>query len=238
MTRVLIGCPTYSGKNYCIKRFLERLAIIKKEHDVLFVDNSDDDSHSEIIHAAGFEVIKTKKDVDLIATIINNRQKIIDRVLERNYDYLLFLDTDIIPPEDVIIRLLSHKKYIVTGVYPGLMKIQGKVRIAPVIYEFSQKKDYFKPIAINAVLDDEFKEIAACGFGCVLISKRVLEKVRLRYNKELGSGEDIPFCRDARELCGFQTFVDTSIKCTHVQKDRDLDFPAGVASFSVTYDLE
>ena len=238
MKRVLIGCPTYSGKNYCIKRFLEMLALLKQGHDVLFVDNSDDETHANIIRAAGFEVVRTKTQSDVIATIIQNRQVIIDRALQKKYDHVFFLDTDVLPPEDVITRLVEEKKDIITGVYLGLMKVQGRIRVAPVMYDFSQKKDYFKPLPLNAVFDDGVKEIAACGFGCVLIARHVLEKVTLRYNKELGSGEDIPFCRDARELQGFKTFMDTSLKCTHMQKDRDLNIPAGIASFSVTYELE
>ncbi len=238
MARILIGCPTYSGKNYCIKRFLERLALVKQESDVLFVDNSEDEEHAESIRAAGFEVVRTKKQSDIIATIIHNRQVIIDRALEKKYDFVFFLDTDVLPPEDVVARLVAQKKDIITGVYVGMMKVQGRIRVTPVLYDFSQKKDYFRPIPLNAIFDDEVREIAASGFGCVLIARHVFEKVKIRYNKELGSGEDIPFCRDARELHGLKTFVDTSIKCTHMQKDRDLNIPAGVASFSVTYELE
>lgn len=239
MQRVLIGCPTYDGQSYCIGRFVEQLKLVKGPNDVLFVDNSGNDAHSEIIKAAGFEVIRNKNaGEDRIAKIISNRQKIIDRFLEKRYDALLFLDTDILPPEDIISRMIAHKKDIVTGVYLGAMKIQGKIRQAPVIYDFSHKKDYFRPVPLNSVLDEDLREIAASGFGCILISRPVLEKVQLRYNKELGSGEDIPFCRDARELHGFKTFVDTSIKCTHMQKERDLNFPAGIASFSFEYELE
>ncbi len=239
MQRVLIGCPTYDGQSHCIERFLEQLKLVKGPHDVLFVDNSENDLHAQTIQAAGFEVLQNKNaGQDRISKIISNRQKIIDRMLQKKYDYLLFLDTDILPPEDIIPRLLSHKKDIITGTYLGAMKIQGKIRQAPVIYDFSHKKDYFKPVPLNDVLGESVREIAACGFGCILISRAVLEKVQLRYNKELGSGEDIPFCRDARELHSFKTFVDTSIKCTHMQKERDLNFPAGVANFSFVYELE
>ena len=239
MQRVLIGCPTYDGQSYCISRFLEQLKLVKGAHDVLFVDNSESDTHQNMITGAGFEVIRNRNaGEDRIAKIISNRQKIIDRFLEKKYDALLFLDTDILPPEDILPRMLTHKKEIVTGVYLGAMKIQGKIRQAPVIYDFSHKKDYFRPVPLNSVLDDDVREIAASGFGCILISRAVLEKVQLRYNKELGSGEDIPFCRDARELHGFKTFVDTSIKCTHMQKEKDFDFPAGITHFSFVYELE
>ncbi|MBI4016740.1 MAG: hypothetical protein HY363_03540 [Candidatus Aenigmarchaeota archaeon] len=239
MQRVLIGCPTYDGQSHCISRFLEQLKLVKGPHDALFVDNSEGDEHANKITAAGFEVARNKDaGADKIARIISNRQKIIDRMLQKNYDYLLFLDTDVLPPQDIIPRLLAHKKDLVTGIYLGAMKIQGKIRQAPVIYDFSHKKDYFKPVPLNSVLDEDVREIAACGFGCVMITRQVVQKVELRYNKELGSGEDIPFCRDARELHGFKTFVDTSIKCTHMQKDHDLDFPAGIAHFSFEYELE
>lgn len=238
MKRVLVGCPTYDGQYFCISRFLERLKEVKGQHDALFVDNSLDNKHSDTIRKAGFEVIKTTPQEDRIATIINNRQHIINRALEKKYDYLLFLDTDVLPPSDIIPRLLAHNKDIITGIYLGTLNRKGKTLQAPVIYDFSHRKDYFKPIPLNDVLGNNILEIAACGFGCSLISRAVLEKVKLRYNKTLGSGEDIPFCRDARELHNFKIYTDTSIKCTHMQPNKDLDFPAGVAHFSFAYDLE
>ena len=100
MQRVLIGCPTYDGQSYCIQRFLEQLKLVKGPHDALFIDNSESDTHSQTIAAAGFEVVRNvNAGADRIAKIISNRQKIIDNLLEKKYNYLLFLDTDIIPPE-------------------------------------------------------------------------------------------------------------------------------------------
>src|SRR5438309_8860027 len=41
--RVLVGCPTYSGKAYCLTRYAERVKNLDyPNYDVMLVDNSDD----------------------------------------------------------------------------------------------------------------------------------------------------------------------------------------------------
>ncbi len=237
--KVLVGCPTYGGHGFCIKRFLTSLKEIRyPDFDVLFVDNSEKEDHANLIKSQGYEVIRNKeKTDDKVHAIIQNRNILIKRVLEKDYDYLLFLDTDVLAPERVIEKLVSHNKDIVSGVCPGRQKIKGRSLIAPVIYDFADKEGYVKPIPINKILEDTFFEIAACGFGCCLIKKEVLQKINLRYNKELGGGEDFPFCKDAREK-GYKIFADTSIRCTHMHADKDLEFPISVAGFGIRYDIK
>ncbi len=237
--RVLIGCPTYEGHSFCIKRFLEALKKISYPNfDVLFVDNSEKEEHAQFIRSHGYEVLRNaEKTADRIDAIIKNRNIIIQRAIEKGYGCLLFLDTDVLVPEDIIEKLLSHDNDIVSGVYLGGQMIKRRMRLAPVIYDFTEKKDYVKHIPVERVLEGDFFEIAACGFGCCLIKREILEKVTLRYNKELGGGEDFPFCKDARDK-GYRIFADCTVKCIHMTKEKDLVFPVSVASFRISYDIK
>ncbi len=234
--RVLIGCPTHESQKYCLPRFLEalgRLHHVRK--DVVFVDNSPNEVCVEDLKKQGFTVFHTKEEKGLPA-IVENRKKIVQHLLkDKSYTHILFLDTDIFFPEDTLKKLLSQNVPIATGVYLGGQEIKGKIRLAPVLYDFAQKLDYIKPMPVNKIMGDAVFEVAACGFGCCLIEREVFEQVELRYNKELGGGEDILFCKDAREK-GYRTYVDTSIKCIHMRPEKDLVFPAAVIGFSVSYD--
>lgn len=235
--RILIGCPTYDGQAHCIERFMQGLKeLTYKNYDVVFVDNSLNDAFAQKIKTCNYEVIRNPAQGERIVNIVNNRKIIITRALEKKYDYLFFVDTDVLLPPNAIQKLLAVKQPISSGVYLSGLPVSGSLRIAPVLYDFSEKEDYYKIIPMNDVMEDLIFEIAACGFGCCLIRREVLEKVQLRYNEKIQSGEDIFFCYDARKL-GYRTFVNTTVRCTHMVADGDVTFPAGVAHFSVEYDL-
>lgn len=243
---VLIGCPTYEKQGYCLDRFAARLKELTfKDKEVLFVDNSSTPEYAEKIRAKGFRVIynpvmqtgATKNSPYDISPIISNRNIIIKEFLAGKYTHLLWLDTDVLVPTDAIERLLKHDKPITFGIYLGGQKIKGTVKLAPVIYDFAPKEGYLKMVPVNRVMGEEVFEVLAGGFGCCLIKKEVVKAVQLRQNKELGGGEDILFCKDAREK-GFRSYADTSIKCTHMRPERDYEFPVFMTGFSTGYSTE
>lgn len=237
--KVLVGCPTYDGHERCMDRFIESIkSLSNNDFGVLFVDNSKTDAYANKIGLRGFEVIRMVPVENRVQNILLNRNKIIEHAIQKKYDYLFFVDTDVLIPEDALEKLLLLNVPIATGVYLGGLKTNnGGVVIAPVLYDFSDDEEYIKMVPMNTVLDDAVFEVAACGFGCCLIKREVFEKVSLRLSEKSGSGEDVLFCHDARKNFGFQTFVDTSIRCTHMAPDGDITFPAGVAHFSFGYDF-
>lgn len=238
LQKVLIGCPTYDGHEHCIERFIQGLKNLSyRNFDVLFVDNSEKEDYAKKIKNAGYQVVRNPSSKEKISKIVDNRNKIIQHAIEKKYDYLFFVDTDVLLPTDAIEKLLSVKQPITSGVYLGALPVQGEIKIAPVLFEFSDKKDYIKIIPLNEVLDELVFGIAACGFGCCMIEREVIEKVKLRYNEQTKSGEDILFCADARKNFGYPVFVNTAVKCTHMVVGGDLDFPAGVANFSFETDV-
>lgn len=238
LPKILVGCPTYDGHSHCISRFTDGLKnLTYKNFDVLFVDNSQNEDYAKKIRESGYEVVRNPSSKEKIINIVENRNKIIQRAIEKKYDYLFFVDTDVLLPVDAIQKLLSVKQPIASGVYLGGLPIQGETRIAPVLFDFSDKKDYVKIIPLNDVMEEIIFGIAACGFGCCLIEREVLEKVKLRYNEQTKSGEDVLFCADARKNFGYPTFVNTAVKCTHMVLGGDLVFPAGIAAFSFEQEI-
>jgi hypothetical protein len=68
----------------------------------------------------------------------------------------------------------------------------------------------YEGVAVPKVL-----EVGAAGFGCTLVSRKVLEAVDLRtFNNSETGGEDIAFFVDARAK-GFKTVANTGVKCLH-----------------------
>jgi len=196
--KVLLGLPTISGQYdiHVIKSILNQLEYITES--------------------------KSKVECCVIQnTLIHNaRQAIAKAAIERECDYLLFIDSDCVIPENSLKTLIGHNKDIVSGMY-----FHKKPPFAPVIYKENDKGTY-------DVITDYPKDLIpvdGIGMGICLIKTSVL--------KELGggafepipaqgitpaiNGEDLAFCKRAKRA-GFEIFVDTSIQAAH-QTTRYID---------------
>lgn len=120
--KVLVGCPTYSGKEYCLKEYIAGInSLLYKNFDVLLVDNSKDESFFKKLVEIS-ENWESKKSQRLFLkrlpfaskeprnAIVLSRNFLREYVLKNGYDYFLSLEADVIPPVDVIERLLSRGK--------------------------------------------------------------------------------------------------------------------------------
>ena len=117
------------------------------------------------------------------------------RAIEVGADWLLFLDSDMAFPEDILERLLSHKKDIV-----GCNYVTRTLPMKPT----ARHKFDGKPIGHAAKPMTEVKYIAT---GCLLIHMSVFDDLEAPYffigwDKKTNSitGEDYNFCDAVREL--------------------------------------
>jgi len=132
-----------------------------------------------------------------------------------DFDYMLFLDDDVLPPLDIVSKLLSHGRYIMSASYPIMQ--DGEIYDSSSMWTGeSYRKNFYNSKGV--------KSIDACGLGACLIHRDVLKKVlamdcfSLAYDDrgEVTKGEDYKFCEVAREL-GFNIYVDFDLKCEHLK---------------------
>ena len=145
------------------------------------------------------------------------RNLIADWVVKGDYDYLFAVDYDIAFPADTLVRLLGHDKDMVSGVY--------RQRIADKqILEIFEKNDVggFTQIPYENLRNAGLMEIGACGFGCVLIKKKVMIDIgypQFQYRSAINHSdtfsEDLDFCRKAA-MKGFKIYTDSSLLCEHI----------------------
>jgi GT2 family glycosyltransferase len=220
--KVMIGCVTHNKDEQYLPAFLESIrAQDYKNYDIVFVDTSDDDAYIAKLKGTGAIALKPdEKEEHTIKKIVAGRTKLRRYALENGYDYLLFVDTDVRPPKTALSKLLSTRKDVVAGLCLSNINISGTTRVMPCIYDFDDEEGYCRPMFLNHVLNNDIKEISCAGFGCTLATRKVLEKVGIRYYEKSMAGEDIAFFIDAREA-GFRAFADNSVKCAH------LVFPEG-----------
>ena len=149
--------------------------------------------------------------------VYDARETIVRFAIEKDYDYILFADSDMVFCADDLKRLLAHNVGICSGLY-----VTRDGRNENVAYSKIITRRRFPFRSPKLIADDStsgFSRVAACGFGFCLIKVSVV-KCMLKYCKSLfepckGLGEDAAFCYRARR-CGFYTFIDRDVKLGHI----------------------
>jgi hypothetical protein len=143
-----------------------------------------------------------------------------------DYDYLMWIDSDIIFRPEQIGQLINKNMDIASGLY--LME-DGKSFAAVRDWdtEFFKANGYFKFLTPEDIKDaKEPVEVAYAGFGFMLIKKGVFETMTYPWfeprKHEIGgmvdySMEDVGFCLRAQEK-GFKVFVDPQVRVGHEKK--------------------
>jgi len=149
--------------------------------------------------------------------IEEQRNQISEYALDNGYDYLFSVDSDIVLPEDALIKMLNYDKDMVSGVY--IQRIPGTHTIELYRARDSVSREH---IPYEDIRGKGLIEVDGCGFGCLLIKRKVLETVPMPhfvYKEALDHrftySEDVYFCVQAAN-CGFSIWADTDIQCDHV----------------------
>lgn len=154
--------------------------------------------------------------------IYDARNDIALRAVNEGYDRILWLDSDVTFPADLLERMsarMDEGYEFVSGLY-----FTRKEPIKPVIFqrvELTEKDGKGVPVSDNFTdypRNDVFR-IAGCGFGCVMMTvdlvKRIFEAHGAAFSPLPGFGEDLSFCIRAHNV-GAKMYCDSSIKLGHI----------------------
>jgi hypothetical protein len=147
-----------------------------------------------------------------------------ENMLNNNFEWLFYLDDDVVAPPDTIQRLINHGKDIVSGVYHRRASPHHPVMLR---FDAQDQAQWVLEYPPNQLI-----EVDLVGAGCLLIHRRVLERMsKPWFEWQLGKedpkpeagvkakaklSEDFAFCLKAKREFGFQIYVDTSIQCEHI----------------------
>jgi hypothetical protein len=145
--------------------------------------------------------------------ISHNRNKIVQDFLNhKDYDYLLMLDDDNVPPTNIL-NLADFDKDVICGISFGWQKNL----VIPSV--FKRKEDGL--YCVHEFTGDEgLIETDAAGSGQMMIARRVLEKIQYPFRNEYDRdgikklGLDLNFCQRVKDL-GFKIYVHTDYICSH-----------------------
>ena len=216
--KVLVGCPTSDYHEYALQQYADSIKkLTYKNHDILLVDNSKDNIYFEKIKSLGINVIKGPWFESARERIIASRNILRQKVLDEGYDYFLSLEQDVLPPLDIIERLLNAKKRVISGIYFTAVTINNETRILPVIW--SKISGEYRHVMQLEELNKGVKLVAVTGLGCVLIHRLVLKDIKFRYEEQYPAFDDIYFGLDCKGK-KINIYADTNLICKHLIKDR------------------
>ena len=149
--------------------------------------------------------------------VYTSRDTIAQFAVEHDFDYVLYIDSDMIFDSPDLERLLKHQVGICSGLYVKRAGTPDNVAYKKII-----TRRYFPFRKPDLIVDERktgFSDIAACGFGFMLVKVSVL-KTMFKYYKSLfepfkGVGEDVAFSIRARRI-GYKTFIDRDVKLGHI----------------------
>lgn len=139
-----------------------------------------------------------------------SRDNLAKKAIDGSYDWVLWLDADMVFDPDIYKILALSDKDFVTGIYRGR---HGTHR--PCIFEKLEppkRWDSFDQ-------ESDLKKIKGCGFGCVLMKTEILERVWTRYGTCFTPtpllGEDLAFCKRVSD-CGYSMWANLNAKVGHI----------------------
>ena len=148
--------------------------------------------------------------------ITNNRNTIVQKFLATDSDYLMMIDSDIVPPANIL-NLADFNKDIITP----LMFIKQKGTLIPLFLR--RNKDGIHDVD-DYLEKTGLQEVDATGTGCIIIKREVVEKMKHLFRNEYDAdgvktlGNDFSFCQRAKEL-GFRVWVHLDYVSDHHYTD-------------------
>ena len=143
--------------------------------------------------------------------ISNNRNIIVKEFLANGYDYLCMIDSDIIPPSNILDLVLVDKD-VIGGVCPQWHEDD--------LYWVVMRKvpDGYQQVPVEE--RGGLREVDAIGTGCIVIKRNVLEVIKAPFNRKWDEdgiailGLDFNFCQKAKEK-GFKIWAHWDYMCDH-----------------------
>ncbi len=222
--RILVGCPTSEVKNYCLDKYLGAITNLmypKELYDILIVDNSKTGRNAKKIMNMGVKCLHVNPKGKSNQQYIAESQEILRKeALKGDYDYLVMIESDVIPPPYCLHSLMSHQKQVVGGYY-FLGHGSDSYPMRQIVESQGSKERYTlnsdSKFGINSA-NGKLNPVHNTGFGCTAIHKSVLANINFRVMDGAIAHSDSYFASDMAFI-GIQQYQDSSLVCEHINSN-------------------
>lgn len=199
MKSVLVFCPVHpvTGLHPMTRAALDALTYPRREMWLSYGDNP----------YTGFNAL-----TDARCNILHNYVKARDVMLAGTWDYLLTLESDMVPPVDVIETLMSHKAEVAYSLYVfrNSKKWSAYVELKP---GYGLSLSETPQDAVDSF--GEVLEVAGQGLGVTLISRKAMQAVE--FHGYHGTACDGWFAIDL-QAAGIKQVCDTNCVSGHIHE--------------------
>jgi len=218
--KILVGAPHWDLKDYLLERYAKRIKEFDyPNYDILIADNSKDPGHVEVFKKLDLPVIWTGGGMTARERVRDSRNAIRDRVLEGDYDFVFFYDTDIIAPKNILLELLQWGKKVIGGWYYVGIPLYAR----PVVTRnwqtvVANNEDHDRMGLYKEMAKNRLMKSFLGAMGVQLIHRDILERFKFVILPEMDWFAD-SFFFYALERNGIQAYTDTEMLCPHYQTD-------------------
>jgi len=241
--KVLVAAPTASAKHYCFEKWIDNVMNFNYPNfEVRLFDNTLDNGESVNFQNELFKRKYGQNNDKFLAIHSDtaNSKGLIDRMaishndcrlyaIENNFDYMLHLESDVLPPANIIEDLLFHKKDVCGAVYYRDEGISRRMMVQQRIFRGVNNicTDNATTRYDVDFCDGSLQTAAHIGLGCILISKKVLQNIPFRFvhhseTHGIAMHPDVYFGEDCYRK-NIKIYCDTSIICSHDNRNWNLD---------------
>ena len=184
---ILIGIPTVGNINpVVLTGFFNTFLNFRKYYPDTRIDFSF--VEREIIHTA--------------------REQILIKAYREHYDYLFFIDDDMVLARTTMLRLFGVQLPAVSAFYCGRQK-----PYIPVLYELNSEHKYKM---VKPDFTKTFNRVGGTGLACALVNRKVIEATAYKslWDSKYSHGEDVRFWELVKEA-GFDCLVDVKNQVGH-----------------------
>lgn len=147
-----------------------------------------------------------------------SRNNLAKAAIKAEADWVLWLDSDMTFPPDLLQRMLKICEENSLDFLSGLY-FRRNPPYSTVLYDRLEATENGASFTTLESVPDGLFEIGGCGFGGVLMKTDVIMDVMGKFKRMFdpldGLGEDLSFCWRARQ-CGYKLYCDSSLEMGHV----------------------
>ena len=156
-------------------------------------------------------------DPEGIFPLDNARNSIVKEFLELDYDYLLWIDDDIVPPIYALDRLVAANKDVIGATCFSMKAEGGDYFPYPVTLRYNKEHRY------QAYYGQGIEEVDATGGACILVKRKVYEQLERPYEFVYHRDGTLALTCDFRiwqkwQDLGGKLYIDFDICCDHQKK--------------------
>ena len=228
---VCVATCTYSGKHYAFKEWWKAITELTYSNikEILIVDNTADNGNYarklRRLTNGKAKVLRAPRLSNSRDTLSASQNMIREYLIERDYDYWMSIESDVIVPKNAIEKLMRWYKPVVGGLYEiGHVNKTGR--------RYCVFMTHPKPGNLNGTrvisaqeheqlksLNEGLFKVHGCGIGCTLIRRDIFKKYVMWTDERFtNKHSDVYFYMDLWNN-KVPVYIDVSVKCEHDNSD-------------------